>query len=202
MSDALRQCRNRLQLSQREFADRLGVASETYRTWESGRRPAPADVVTRARLFSGCPDDRALLPLRVIASMVGVHVATLRAAARDGRLPVVYDARTSYRQLRPRATLADATEFRRVSYWKRMSAQPKPAAMDWAAIPVDYHLQIRALRGRLGISQAQCAALLGAARKAVIYQWESRKRCPSPVFWARIQVLIAGDMDPSSLPTV
>ena len=80
MSNALRQCRNRLQLSQREFADRLGVASETYRTWESGRRRAPAEVVTRARLFSGCPDDRALLPLRVLASMVGVHVAkvTLR----------------------------------------------------------------------------------------------------------------------------
>src|SRR5688572_20496232 len=118
MSNALRQCRNRLQLSQREFADRLGVASETYRTWESGRRPAPADVVTRARLFSDCPDDRALLSLRVLASMVGVHVATLRAAARDGRLPVVYDTRTSYRQLRPRATLADATEFRRVAYGK------------------------------------------------------------------------------------
>ena len=80
MSSALRQYRNRLRLSQREFADRLGVATETYRTWESGGRPAPADVVTRARLFSGFPDDRALLPLRVLASMVGVHVATLRAA--------------------------------------------------------------------------------------------------------------------------
>ena len=49
------------------------------------------------------------------------------------------------------------------------------------------------LRGRLGVSQAQCAALLGAARKAVVYQCESRKRCPSPVFWARIEALISGD---------
>ena len=193
MSSALRQCRNRLQLSQREFADRLGVAAETCRTWESGRRPAPAAVVTRARLFSGCPDDRALLPLRVLASMIGVHVATLRAAARDGRLAVVYDTRTTFRQLRPRATLADVTEFRRVAYGKRLSAQPKPPAIEWGAIPVDYDLQIRALRRRLGISQAQCAALLGAARKAVVYQWEARKRCPSPVFWARIQALIESD---------
>ena len=147
------------------------------------------------RLFSGCPDDRALLPLRVLASMVGVHVATLRAAARDGRLPVIYDTRTSYRQLRPRATLADATEFRRVVYWKRTSALTKPPAMEWGAVPIDYHLQIRTLRARLGVSQAQCAALLGAARKAVVYQWGSRKRCPSPVFWARIEALMARDAE-------
>jgi transcriptional regulator with XRE-family HTH domain len=44
MESALRHCRNRLQLSQREFAERLGVALKTYRTWESRRRPVPADV--------------------------------------------------------------------------------------------------------------------------------------------------------------
>ena len=33
------------------------------------------------------------------------------------------------------------------------------------------------------------SALVGAARKAVVYQWEARKRCPSPVFWQRITVL-------------
>ena len=31
----------------------------------------------------------------------------------------------------------------------------------------------------------------GAAGKAVIYQWESRKRQPSPVFWTRIDQLRA-----------
>jgi hypothetical protein len=34
---------------------------------------------------------------------------------------------------------------------------------------------------------AQFATQVGAARKAVVYQWESRKRCPSPLFWRRIQ---------------
>ena len=31
--------------------------------------------------------------------------------------------------------------------------------------------------------------VLGAAGKAVVYQWESRKRWPSAVFWRRIVLL-------------
>ena len=38
--------------------------------------------------------------------------------------------------------------------------------------------------------------MIGAAGKAVVYQWEARKRCPSPVFWCRIM-----DLDPA-LPDV
>ena len=49
--------------------------------------------------------------------------------------------------------------------------------------------QIRALRRARGLSQAQLATLVGAARKAVVYQWEARKRTPSPVFWQRITAL-------------
>ncbi len=49
------------------------------------------------------------------------------------------------------------------------------------------------MRQRLGVSQRQFAVLVGAARKAVVYQWESRKRCPSPVFWERIQFLARKD---------
>ena len=33
---------------------------------------------------------------------------------------------------------------------------------------------------------------MGAACKAVVYQWESQKRCPSPLFWQRIQDMEAG----------
>ena len=47
----------------------------------------------------------------------------------------------------------------------------------------------RALRQRLDLSQARFAELVRAASKAVVYQWESRKRCPSPVFWRRIEEL-------------
>ena len=50
-------------------------------------------------------------------------------------------------------------------------------------------VQIRALRRARGLSQAQLATLVGAARKAVVYQWEARKRTPSPVFWQRITAL-------------
>jgi DNA-binding transcriptional regulator YiaG len=45
------------------------------------------------------------------------------------------------------------------------------------------------LRHRLGLSQHQLAEKVGAASKAVVYQWESGKRKPSQVFWLRIQRL-------------
>jgi DNA-binding transcriptional regulator YiaG len=45
------------------------------------------------------------------------------------------------------------------------------------------------MRRRLGFTQSQLAASVGAAGKAVVYQWEARKRKPSPVFWQKIQAL-------------
>jgi DNA-binding transcriptional regulator YiaG len=45
------------------------------------------------------------------------------------------------------------------------------------------------LRQRLGFSQQQLAAKVGAAGRAVVYQWESGKRKPSRVFWLRIERL-------------
>ena len=59
----------------------------------------------------------------------------------------------------------------------------------WASVPEDYDVRIRALRRASGMSQAQLATLVGAARKAVVYQWEARKRTPSPPFWQRIAAL-------------
>jgi hypothetical protein len=53
----------------------------------------------------------------------------------------------------------------------------------------------RPIRRELHLTQAELAAKIGAARKAVVYQWESRKRCPSPVFWERIRELSAADSD-------
>jgi DNA-binding XRE family transcriptional regulator len=54
---------------------------------------------------------------------------------------------------------------------------------------------IRRVRRQLGLTQTQLAARVGASRKAVIYQWESHKRCPSPLFWQRIQNLGATSDD-------
>ena len=131
-------------------------------------------------------------PLPVLALLIGVHVKTLRAAARDGRLPVTYDTRTTFRRLRARATPAAARAFRRSYYGRTVRPADRRAPLTWASVPEDYDVQIRALRRARGVSQGQLATLVGAARKAVVYQWEAHKRCPSPVFWARIQAISPG----------
>ena len=56
-------------------------------------------------------------------------------------------------------------------------------------VPADYAATLVGLRLRLGLSQQQLAAAVGAATKAVVYQWETGKRKPSPVFWLRIERL-------------
>ena len=188
----LRECRIALGQSQSSFAAMLGVFPESYRTWDAGRPAPPPKVLARARALVTHRDEQVLLPLPVLALLIGVHVKTLRAAARDGRLPVTYDTRTTFRQLRARATLAAATQFRRAYYSRQVRPTDRREPPRWANVPGDYAEQIRALRRARGLSQAQLATLVGAARKAVVYQWEARKRCPSPVFWARIQAISTG----------
>ena len=97
----LRACREALECSQSAFAAELGVFLETYRVWDSGRRSAPARILDRARALVAHQNDQELLPLRVLALLIGVHVRTLRNAARDGRLSVTYDTRTTYTGGRP-----------------------------------------------------------------------------------------------------
>ena len=125
----------------------------------------------------------------MLALLIGVHVKTLRSAARDGRLPVTYDTRTTFRRLRACATPAAARAFRRSYYGRPVKPVDRRAPLTWASVPDDYDEQIRALRRARGLSQAQLATLVGAARKAVVYQWEARKRTPSPLFWQRLSVL-------------
>ena len=80
-----------------------------------------------------------LLPLPVLALMIGVHVRTLHAAARSGRLGVAYDTRTTFRRLRPRATLKHALDFRRHYY----GTQRRPPARHASA--TDLGLRSRGL---------------------------------------------------------
>ena len=183
----LRACRIELGQSQAAFAAMLGVSPESYRTWDAGRRAPPPKVLARARALATHRDDHELLPLPVLALLVGVHVKTLRAAARDGRLPVTYDTRTTFRHLRARATPAAARAFRRSYYRRMVRPDDRRTPLTWASVPSDYAEQIRALRRARGLSQAQLATLVGAAQKAVV--WEARKRTPSPVFWQRITAL-------------
>ena len=185
----LRECRIALGQSQSSFAAMLGVSPESYRTWDAGRRATPPKILARARALATHRDEQALLPLPVLALLIGVHVKTLRAAARDGRLPVTYDTRTTFRRLRARATPAAAGAFRRSYYGRTVRPADRRAPLTWSAVPINYDIRIRAVRRGLGLSQARFAARVGAARKAVVYQWETRKRCPSPVFWQRIEIL-------------
>ena len=58
-------------------------------------------------------------------------------------------------------------------------------------VPRDYPQHLRALRCQLRLTHSGLARRIGAAGKAVIYQWESRKRTPSPVLWQRVEALTA-----------
>ena len=185
----LRECRIALGQSQAAFAAMLGVSPESYRTWDARRRATPPKILARARALATHRDDHELLPLPVLALLIGVHVKTLRSAARDGRLPVTYDTRTTFRRLRARATPTAAWQFRRSYYGRRVRQVDRRQPLTWASVPADYDAQIRAVRRARGLSQGQFAALVGAARKAVVYQWEARKRTPSPLFWQRIAAL-------------
>ena len=196
----LRDCRIALGQSQAAFAAMLGVSPESYRTWDAGRRATPPKVLARARALATHQDDHKLLPLSVLALLIGVHVKTLRAAALDGRLPVTHDTRTTFRRLRARATPAAARAFRRSYYRRMVRPDDRRTPLTWASVPRDYDVRIRAVRRELGLSQARFAARVGAARKAVVYQWEARKRCPSPVFWTRIQKLAETDSAESCPP--
>ena len=109
----LRECRIALGQSQAAFALMLRASPESYRTWDAGRRATPPKMLARARALATHRNDHELLPLPVLALLIGVHVKTLRSAARDGRLPVTYDTRTTFRHLRARATPAAARAFRR-----------------------------------------------------------------------------------------
>jgi DNA-binding XRE family transcriptional regulator len=66
-----------------------------------------------------------------------------------------------------------ATHYRRFS-GQALCPAPLPT------VPHDYDRRLRALRRRLRLTQGGLAQRIGAAGKAVIYQWESRKRTPSP----------------------
>lgn len=187
--NALRQCRKRLRLSQSAFAARLVVSLETYRTWDSGRREPPEHIVILARQLAAGPSDDEPVPLALLARLVGVHVRTLRHAARMGRLHVTYDTRTTFRQIRRLATRRDADVFLRRFYRQTYSRYSSQTPVSWPAVPDDYDDQVRALRHQLDLSQAEFAKQVGAASRAVVYQWESRKRTPSSLFWQRVRAL-------------
>ena len=189
-ASALREIRTRLGLSQAECATALGVALETFRAWDAGRRPTPEAVACQARALKAKrpPDDR--VPLQVLADELHVHVRTLRAAAHDGRLVATFGPRPFFGKLTATATRQAGVQF--MAKWYRRTygrGRRRQVAVCRVTVPANYAATVVGLRHRLGLSQQQLAAKLGVASKAVVYQWETGKRKPSPVFWLRIERL-------------
>lgn len=95
-----------------------------------GRRPPSAHVLDRVRaVVVHRKDDRELLPRGVLATLKGVHVRTRHNAARDGRLAVTCDTKTTFRRLRARASPADRAGVQTVLLWSDgPSRRPSSAA--------------------------------------------------------------------------
>ena len=98
------------------------------------------------------------------------------------------DERHRRRCVPERVTRSHST-CRRHYYGTQRRPPATPVPLTWASVPEDYDVQLKALRRHLDISQAGFARLVGAAGKAVVYQWEARKRTPSPLFWQRVHEL-------------
>jgi DNA-binding transcriptional regulator YiaG len=185
--NALRRLRLEIELSQCEFATQLGVAEQTYRTWDSGRRRPPRAIVYLARRFKETEGGK-LQALPVLAAEYHVHVRTLRKAAQDGRLQATFSTRMAFGKRVAFASHEAVERFKRQYYRQttRWNRPPRPAV---CIVPADYDRVVRALRRKLQLTQAALAAHVGAANKAVIYQWESRRRRPSPMLWMHVQAL-------------
>lgn len=85
----IRELRLAVGLLQREFADLMRVPVNTFRMWDSGLRPVPPQFLQRAKtVVADRTRETELLPLVRLARELGVHLRTLQAAARIGRLTV------------------------------------------------------------------------------------------------------------------
>lgn len=72
-----------------------------------------------------------------------------------------------------------------------------------ADIPEDYSVRIKRLRGRLGLTQAQLAGIVGVSF-ATVNRWENNQVRPSQLAWSQIEELITGEKqdqpEPSFVP--
>ncbi len=186
--NVLRDLRRDAGLTQHEFATLLETPTNTFRMWDSGLRPIPTHVLQRARRATvEHARQTQLLPLSELAAEFGVHLRTLQAAARTGRLDVHFSEQSVFGRPRQVASRSAAGRFTRTHYRRFAGQAACPAPLP--SVPPDYDVRLKSLRAQLKLSQQALARQIGAAGKAVVYQWESRKRTPSPVFWKRIQEL-------------
>ena len=185
---ALRELRRAADLSQRECAALIKVPVNTFRMWDSGLRPVPTHLLQRATVaVSEHARNTEPLSLDQLAFELGIHQRTLRAAARTGRLAVQFALRSVFGRPVRYATRAAGLRFMETHYRLFAGQQFCPAPLP--SVPADFDERLRRLRRRLRFSQQALAHRVGAAGKAVVYQWESRKRVPAPVFWQKVEQL-------------
>jgi transcriptional regulator with XRE-family HTH domain len=163
----LRECRQQLDLTQAEMAARLGVALNSLRMWDSGLRPTPDAVLERPKFAAAeAMRDREPLTLPHLATALGIHMRTLQAAARTGRLEVTYDTRSVFgRPLRLSTRSAGRAFMQR--HYARYSGQPAGSFEVPQAVPRDCAKRLRKCRLQHKLSQADLGKLLGQPTK----QW-------------------------------
>jgi DNA-binding transcriptional regulator YiaG len=196
---ALRELRRTAELSQQQFASLIDVPLNTFRMWDSGLRPTLPHLLHRAtKAASEHARDTELVSLDNLAREFRVHQRTLRAAARTGRLQVTFTSQSAFGRPIRLATRAAARAFMRKDY-RRYGGQ-SPAVAPLPSVPDDYDERLKRLRRRLRLTQHDLARRISAANKAVVYQWESRRRTPSPVFWKRVEALGGARLDSRRTP--
>ena len=104
-----------------------------------------------------------------------------------GRLEAHFSVRSAFGRPIRRASRAAGDQFIAKHY--RCFSGQELCPLPLPIVPTDYDEHLRALRRRMRLTQEGLARRIGAAGKAVVYQWESRKRMPSPVLWARVEAL-------------
>lgn len=93
----LRELRRNVGLSQTDFAALLAVPVNSFRMWDRGLRQVPPPILKRAGEAVALHAHRSEpLPLDRLAAELGVHVRTLQAAARTGRLEVQFSSRSVF----------------------------------------------------------------------------------------------------------
>ena len=198
---SLRECRSRLDLSQAEMAacsTRVRRVCTRRAEQQSTHLIAVQEVQTvprrgnrqRSRLRVFFDGGRRWLWLRGFQFLMHGAIRARRARRRHRNVtkfsilvdvaPVTILARSS--PVDSRRVLAHTVKGSQDESHcqRRLTSLPPVSAPNWAATPRDHDARIRRLRRRMHLTQTAFARQLGAANKAVIYQGESRKRCPSP----------------------
>jgi DNA-binding XRE family transcriptional regulator len=180
-----REVRSRLHLSQPQFAALLGVSTETYRTWDSGRRLVPDAWLDKARAVAAINDPDRLWSLQELAT----NSAFMFGRCEMPRAPV--GLRSSTKTVSCFAIRYPERRWRPVgSSWSDilqtvvLAIRIKASHARAAYCPFRLESSTCADPTRTRLTQARLAEQIGAAGKAVVYQGESRKRKPSPAFWS------------------